>query len=98
LSVLLFLPETLKTKQAALTINWLRSIFNVVHAYRIQSLRNLFVTNFLFQAGFAFFTTFSSVYLLRKFHFTQGNIGDFFSYIGVWIALTQAIITRRLSH
>lgn len=97
LSVLAFYPETLKERRTDLQIKWSRSIMNIIHAYSIKKLRILFITNFLFQGGFTFYTTFFSVYLIYKFHFTQGNIGDFFSYVGVWIAITQALITRKLT-
>jgi DHA1 family tetracycline resistance protein-like MFS transporter len=57
----------------------------------------LFLTNFLFFGGFSFFTTFFAVYLVNKFHLSQGNIGDFFAYVGICSALTQAFITRAVS-
>lgn len=38
-----------------------------------------------------------SVFLIARFGFSQGNIGDFFSYIGLWVAFTQAVITRQLA-
>jgi predicted MFS family arabinose efflux permease len=57
----------------------------------------LFSVNFLIQGGFTFFTTFFSVYLISRFHFSQGGIGDFFAYVGLWIAFTQAVVTRKVS-
>ena len=57
----------------------------------------MFATNFLFQAGFTFFTTFSSVFLITKFHFNQGDIGNYFAYVGIWIAISQALVTRKVS-
>lgn len=56
------------------------------------------MTNFLFFAGFTFFVTFFSIFLIKKFGFTQGSIGDFFSFIGVCIAITQAVIVRKISN
>ncbi len=96
ISVLLFFPETLRERRHDLKIKWTRSIMNVVHAYNLEKLRVLFLTNFLFQAGFSFFVTFFSVYLINKFGFTQGNIGDFFAYIGLWVAFTQVVLTRAI--
>jgi MFS transporter, DHA1 family, tetracycline resistance protein len=97
LSIILFFPETLQDKNHNLVIKWTRSITNVYHATINKELRVPFGTVFLFTAGFTFFTTFFSVYLIEKFNFTQGNIGDFFAYIGLWVAFTQAIITGRVS-
>ncbi len=97
ISVFLFFPETNMFRQHSLKINWFKSIKNIVHAYTIKNLRSLFAVNFLFQGGFAFYTTFGAVFLINKFHFTGGNIGDFFAYSGMWIAITQSLITRKIS-
>lgn len=97
ISILLFFPETLKVKNHNLVIKWTRSVSNVYHATINKELRVLFGTVFLFTAGFTFFTTFFSVFLIDKFNFTQGNIGDFFAYVGLWVAFTQAIITGRVA-
>lgn len=97
ISIILFFPETLKLKNSKLIINWSRSILNIYHAAVNKDLRVLFGTVFLFNAGFTFFTTFFSVFLITKFSFTQGNIGDFFAYVGIWVAISQAIIVGKLA-
>lgn len=96
-SVFLFFPETNLYRQHDLKINWFKSIKNIIHAYMLKNLRRLFLVNFLFQGGFAFYTTFGAVFLINRFHFNQGNIGDFFAYSGMWIAITQGLITRKVS-
>lgn len=96
-SVLFFFPETHQHKNLSLVINWTKSIKNIISAYAMKEVRTIFATNVLFQGGFAFYTSFAAVFYIERYHFTQGNIGDFFAYIGVWIALTQAVLTRRLS-
>lgn len=96
-SILLFFPETLSEKGHAIKVKWARSILNIYHAATHKTLREIFLTIFLFNGGFTFFTTFFSVYLIEKFSFTQGNIGDFFAYIGIWVAFSQAVIVRQLS-
>jgi MFS transporter, DHA1 family, tetracycline resistance protein len=93
-SVLLLFPETLKIRSKDKVIRWARALGNIMHAYSMEKLRVLFLTNFLVQAGFSFFITFFSVYLIHKFNFSQGNIGDFFAYIGIWVAFTQVFLTR----
>ncbi len=97
ISIIIFFPETLKEKNLNLKIKWSRAVSNIYHATLNKELRVLFGTVFLFTAGFTFFTTFFSVFLIDKFGFTQGNIGDFFAYIGLWVAFTQAIITGKVS-
>lgn len=78
-------------------IEWGKAITNLYKAFQIENLRFLFLTNFTFFSGFTFFVTFISVFFIKKFHFTQGNIGDFFSFLGLWIVLTQAILTRQIA-
>lgn len=96
-SILFFFPETLKQKSESIKFTWNKSIINIVEAFKLKHLKNLFLTIFLFQSGFTFFTTFFSVYLITKLGFSQGNIGDFFAYVGLWIAITQALVTRQIS-
>ena len=94
MSVIIFLPETLKEKKDNGPIKLNKSITNIIKAFSIKGLRALFASIFLYSSGFTFFTSFFSVFLITKFHYTQSNIGDFFAYLGVWIALTQAVLTR----
>ncbi len=97
LSIILFFPETHKKLSHGLKINWSRSILNIYHAATFKGLRPLFSTVFLFNGGFTFFTTFFSVFLIQRFAFTQGNIGDFFAYVGLWVAFSQAVVVRKLA-
>ena len=88
-----FLSETNKNLQTK-KIAWDKSLKNIIHAYNMKGLNIIFLTNFLFYGGFAFFTTFFGVFLINKFHFSQGNIGDFFAYVGLWSVFTQAVMTK----
>ena len=96
-SLFVFFPETNKHIQKTLSINWIKSIRDIIQAYNLKQLRPLFLTNFFFQGGFAFYTTFAAVFLITRFHYTSSNIGDFFAYIGLWIAITQGLLTRKVS-
>ena len=93
MSVIFILKETNKNLQKGL-IKWNKSIKNIFEAFKMKGVNIIFLTNFLYTGGFTFFTTFFSVYLIKKFNFNQGNIGDFFAYIGLWAVFTQAIVTR----
>lgn len=97
LSVIFFFPETLKHAKAKLELHLNDSFKNVIKAFSLKELRPLFLTSLLFQGGFTFFATFFPIFLINRFAFTQGNIGDLFSYMGLWIAFTQAVITRRVA-
>lgn len=94
ISIIFFLPETNKhiSKEKEITFN--KSIANIREALFFPQLRNLFSTSFLFNAGFTFFTTFFSVFLIKKFGYTEGKIGTFFAYVGIWSVITQGLLTR----
>ncbi len=92
-SILLFFKETRKGVQTKL-MNWWKSLHNIFHALHHKVLRPLFATTFLYTAGFTFFTTFFGVYLITRFGFTEGNIGNFFAFVGLWSVLTQVFVTK----
>ena len=96
LLVVVCLTETFKLKKDKKII-WGQSIKNIVSAFNIRELKTLFITVFLFQSGFTFFTTFFSVFLITKFGFTQTNTGNFFAYMGLWLVFTQGFLTRIIS-
>jgi DHA1 family tetracycline resistance protein-like MFS transporter len=95
-SVTFLLEETNKHLKN-IKIVWYKSLHNISRAMKMENLNVLFLTNFLFYGGFSFFTTFFAVYLINKFHWSQGNVGDFFAYVGLCSALTQAFITRAVA-
>lgn len=96
-SVILFFPETRTRVEKVMRIRWGRSFHNIARAFTTRGMRGLFMTSLLYNSGFSFLTSFFSVYLIRRFGFTQGNIGDFFAYMGLWIVITQAVITRKVA-
>jgi DHA1 family tetracycline resistance protein-like MFS transporter len=93
-SVLTFFPETRKTGPLAGAFNWLRSLGDVGRAWRWKELRRLFLGAFLFFSGFSFFVSFFNVYLTNRFGFSEGQIGEYFAYIGIFIVIAQATLTR----
>lgn len=95
-SVICFFPETLLQKKIKPFV-WTQSIRNISNAFSFQQFRALFGTVFLFQMGFTFYTTFISVFLIQKFGWNQGNIGNLFAYSGIWMVFTQAVIVRFIS-
>lgn len=97
ISVYFFFEETNKNLLRNLRINWSQSVKNIWKAVDDKALAPLFTTGFLFHTGFGFFVSFFSIFLIDKFKFTQGGVGDFFSFVGIWIAFTQAVITRRIA-
>ena len=96
LSVLRFLPETLKTSSNK-RIDITKPFNNITKAFSAFGLRSVMPSTFLFNAGFTFFTTFFAVTLAKKYGFSQGHIGNYFAYIGIMIFLAQGVLVRRLS-
>jgi DHA1 family tetracycline resistance protein-like MFS transporter len=94
--VIFLLPETNKAL-SKVKIKVTQSVHNIITAATYPGLRVIFPSIFLFWGGFAFFQTFFQVLLIQKLHFSPSNIGDFFAYVGIWIALVQAVITPMLA-
>ncbi len=93
LSVLFVLKETNKHMHDE-PMNLTKSLSNIGRAIKMKGVNIIFLTNFFFFGGFTFFTSFFAVYLINKFNFTQGQIGDFFAYVGLWSVFTQGVVTR----
>ena len=90
LLITLFLPETLKVRKNN-RLDFSRPFHNVVTAFSRPGLRSVMPTSFLFTAGFTFFTTFFGIVLAEKFGFSVSNTGDYFAYVGLWIAISQGL-------
>ncbi len=95
--VLGILPETNKHINRKLKMTWNKSIDNIHKAFTNPALKIIFASEFLFWGGFTFFTTFFQVFLIQKLHFKTNNIGDFFAYIGICLAVTQGFFTPFLA-
>ena len=89
-------PETL-AKKTNKEINILAGFKNISKAFKMKSLRTMFIVIFLLSFGFNFFAQFFPVFLIKKFSYSQSQIGDIFAFIGLWIAIAQGGITRPLS-
>ncbi len=92
LAVLFYFKETLVHVRDE-SMHPLQALINIKKAVLNPRLRALFTSSFLFQSGFTFFTTFLGVYLISKFSFNQGDIGNYFALVGICIVFTQGIVT-----
>ncbi len=63
-------------------------------AFTHPALRGIFLTAFLFSLGWGFFTEFSPITLMHRFSFGPREIGHFYTYAGIWIALCQGLLIR----
>lgn len=95
--VLIILPETHAHINHTAKIVWTKALDNIRKAAGAPGLRVIFSSEFLFWGGFSFFTTFFQIFLIEKLNFTQSNIGDFFAYIGILMAVTQAVLVPILA-
>lgn len=100
--VLFILPETVKHKKHG-KIEWSKSLHDIARAFKIKGLRNVLPVSFLFSGGFTFFTTFFSFTMIERIpNFTPANVADYFSLIGIWIAVFQGglipFVARKLKN
>jgi len=90
------LPETNKYRNNA-RIVWSKSLGNIRKAATSKSLRTVLTTELTFWGGFTFFTSFLALQLVHRLHYSTVDIGDFFAYIGVCIAVAQGAIVPILA-
>lgn len=91
-SVLLILPETHKHINNKLKMTWNKSLDHIRKAIARPHLRVIFGAEFFFMGGFSFFTAFFQIMLIERLHFTAANVGDYFAYVGICIALAQIVV------
>jgi DHA1 family tetracycline resistance protein-like MFS transporter len=94
--VRIYFFETLKTASSKV-INIFQGFTNIYKALTRPKLFYIFLVVFLLTFGFSIFTQFLQVYLIQKFNYNQSDIGDYFGFIGICIAITQGFITRWLT-
>lgn len=70
---------------------------NVRKAFIHPNLRVILLVLFLMSFGFTFFTQFFQVFMIKKYNASEKMIAIIFTYIGVWIAFTQGVLTRFIS-
>lgn len=97
-SIYLFFGETNIHIDRDRIIKYFGSVQNLFKIKKLnREIRYLLIVSFLFNAGFAFFTSFFNVYLTHKFNFTVGQIGNFFGYVGICSIFTQLVVVRYFS-
>ncbi len=78
-------------------ISPLTGLRNLAKAFTLVRVRTMFIVVFLMALGFNFFTQFFQLFLIERFAFTQVDIGELFAYTGLWIAITQGLLTPPLA-
>lgn len=91
------LPETF-TRKAKEKLNWTKSLSDIRKAITMPGIKRIMPVSFLYSAGFTFFTTFFGFTMINNIPgFKPANVADYFSLIGVWIAIFQGILIPILS-
>ena len=86
--------ETLEKRNERVRVDVFTGFRNVARGLGMRNLRVMFLVLLLFAFGFSFFQQFFQVFLIKRFSFNQSQIGDFFAFLGLCIALTQGIVVR----
>ena len=94
-----FLRETLAKKISSISEKTFKlhpytAIKNIVIGFKMPQLRIIFTANLLWVSAFAFYTSFIGVYLKNRFGFELDQVGYYFAYIGICIAINQGILVR----
>lgn len=92
--LLIFLFKESLSKLVPSKINWFSGVYQIRRAFSIHNLRGIFLVMFIFCLGWGFFTEFSPIYLMRHLGFNAGQIGNFYAWVGLWIALGQGLLIR----
>lgn len=87
-------PETRTRTERTRKITFTKAFRNVRAAWRDVDVRPLYAVSFLSMLGFAFFTSFVSIYLVSRFGFSETDTGMYFAAIGVWIVIAQGFVIR----
>lgn len=72
----------------------LGGVRNIKKALTHPILRGVFVVTFLYSLGWGFFTEFASIFLMDRFHFGPQEIGNFYAYAGIWVAVCRGVLIQ----
>lgn len=90
----LFLPETNKHRAGKHEFHIFKGIRNIRAAFEDKDARQVYLTNFLYMCGFAFFTSFIGILLVERFGLNEAGIGTFFGIVGACMVVTQLFVLR----
>jgi DHA1 family tetracycline resistance protein-like MFS transporter len=84
--------ETLKDVK----FDFLECIHNIQEALRTDKIKRIYLIYFLFVFGWTIIFQFSPVLVLRKFHFTNSQIGDLAAFMGISWAIGSGLVHKYL--
>lgn len=95
--VTLMLPETHLVRTQKSRPSLFKAFHNIKKAYLDKDARPLYLASFFQMLGFAFFTSFVSIFLVVRFAFTVASSGTYFAVIGGWMVFSQIFVVRIIS-
>ena len=93
---ILFYQDTLSKNTTRQKIQIASSILQISGAFKEEELRVAFLAWGVFVAGWWLFEAFLPVYLVNKFNFSSGEIGNFLASMGATYALFQYLVVNRV--
>jgi DHA1 family tetracycline resistance protein-like MFS transporter len=77
------------------TINWKKPFTQLKKGLSMEGMKKLFAANFFYFSGFAFFTTFIPVYLVKGFGLSQLQVGNYYLYVGLLVIISQGYLVGK---
>ncbi len=90
-------PHAKEGVKTSVVSHMVDGVLNLKKAWSIKKTRYLFAMAFFMMFGFSSFTQFYQVYLINRFGFTEHQIGNYFAYIGILVAIVQGGLVRIVS-
>ncbi len=90
-------PETNTNLRHDAKTSLMGAFTNIGKVFNSGNLRVIYLIIFLYFFGFNIFTQFFQVFLIKKFHFREANIGYVFGAVGICGVFTQGFLVRILS-
>ncbi|MFM2374436.1 MAG: hypothetical protein RLZZ234_431 [Candidatus Parcubacteria bacterium] len=90
-------PETHVVAPQRGSLSLMKAFHNIEAAWRDVDVRPVYAASFLSMLGFAFFTSFITVFLVERFGFSETDTGIYFAVVGLWIIFAQVVVVRFVS-
>jgi DHA1 family tetracycline resistance protein-like MFS transporter len=91
--VVFWYTETHHVRKAA-DLGFTMGLKNLKKAFKVPSLRALFLSFFLFCVGWSFYWEFIPVTWIQEYHLTSSQVGQFFAYGAAFYALSAGLLIR----
>lgn len=94
---MLFYKDTLIKVNKSEKIHLLSGVAQIIESFTSKEMRLPFLIWTIFVAGWWLFEAFLPVYLLKRFNFSSGDIGNFLASMGATYALFQYLVVNKIA-